>query len=223
MRKITALIMMALLVTIGGVYASWLYATGGAVELTEKGIGINMVGAQADNETTIGYFDFSDNLIFDIDDPADDGILHKAVLVPGATSSIKITFTPNPAAGDAAIEDLGIAMRLTVSVHNPNEYEGRQILSIAEGKEVVYSPVLTYDDIDGGVNEKVASGANEIGKYYKEGANFVWEITAEEALSMLVLNEGEDLFLDTMAEHALFTAAVSNIHIDFTVEHYVSE
>ena len=204
-----------LTLTAGSVLVMWLSEL-----ITEKGIGINMVGAQADNETTIGYFDFSDNLISDIDDPADDGELHKAVLVAGATSSIKITFTPNAAAGDAAIEDLGIAMKLTVSVHNASEYEGKQILSIAEGKDVVYSPVLTYEDIEGGVNEKLATEANEVGKYYKEGSNFVWEISAEEALAMLVLNEGEDLYLETMDEHAAFTAAVSNIHIDFTVAHY---
>ena len=219
MKKITALIMMAVLVTIGGVYASWIYATGSLNTFSANGITINIDSAQSDNQTTIGTFSMSDATEIDIDD-IDDGKLHNAVLV--CDGSVTITFTPNVAAGNADIENIGIPMSLKVSF-TEKYFKEKKILSVAPGKEIVYSPTLTNQDIEGGTLSKDASAANELGTYTKNtNGTFSWTLSSEVLLSLLVLNEGEELYLESIAEHNAFVEAISGGRlIVFQIDHVV--
>ena len=212
MKKITALIMMAIMITIGGVYAAWIYATGTTATFEEKGVGITLIGAQANNEMTVGTFSMSQAVNVDIDDDESDATLHKAVLK--VDGGMTITFTPNDLAGDTNIENYGIKMSLTLKI-TEKTYKDKVIFGAA--KAVYYSPVITGDE----TTKTADVSKNEIGTYSKtvDGA-FTWTLTEDEILSMLVFNEGEDLILDSIAAHNAFADALAGgTAINFVIEH----
>ena len=212
MKKITALIMTAIMATIGGVYAAWIYATGTTATFEEKGIGITLIGAQANNEMTVGTFSMSQAVNVNIDDDENDGTLHKAVL--NVDGGMTITFQANDRAGDVNVEKYGIKMSLTLDIVEKT-YNGKVIF--APAKKIYYSPVITNDE-----TEKIAdTSKDEIGTYTKTGdGTFTWTLSAEEILSMLVFNEREDLILDSIAEHKAFEEALEGgTAIDFVIEH----
>ena len=91
-KKLSMLAAMALCVTVGGVYATWIYATD-AVPTAYATMGVTMTGTstggQAGELTIVGA-----NVDLEIDDPKDDKV-HKATLVSNPSGEFKITFTPN--------------------------------------------------------------------------------------------------------------------------------
>ncbi len=212
MKKITALIMMAIMITIGGVYASWIYATGTTATYTEKGVGITLIGAQANNQLTVGTFNMSPAVNIDIDDDEADEKLHTAVL--RVSGGLDITFTANPQAGNSSIENYGIKMSITLDI---NEKTYGENVIFAPAKEIFYSPVITGDE-----TEKVADASkDEIGTYRKAGeCVFVWSLSAEDIMAMLTFNGGKELVLEDLAAHAAFAAALDGgTGINFIVEH----
>jgi hypothetical protein len=212
MKKITALIMMAIMITIGGVYAAWIYATGTTATFEEKGVGITLIGAQANNEMTVGTFSMSEAVNVDIDDDESDATLHKAVLRVGG--GMTITFTANDLAGDANVKNYGIKMSLTLKI-TEKTYKDKVIFKAA--KAVYYSPVISGTETTKAADES----KNEIGTYTKTGDGvFTWTLTESEILSMLVFNEGEDLILDSIAAHNAFADALAGgTAINFVIEH----
>lgn len=123
MKKISLLIVLAMIVTIGGVYATWNYAQGQiesvdvtpTVTLTEKVVDTPM-GAIAVDMSGVEIF---------IDDTNND---HKAELI--VDGDIEITFTANDLA-PADVKANGIAMEYTVAVTTPWEFNGTQIFTVS--------------------------------------------------------------------------------------------
>ncbi|MBQ7324039.1 MAG: hypothetical protein IJW96_05700, partial [Clostridia bacterium] len=92
-KRLSVLASLALCVTVGGVYATWIYATQ-EVPTAYATMGVTLTGTsqggQAGTLTIAGT-----NVDLTIDDVATDTELHKATLVYDTTGYFTITFTPN--------------------------------------------------------------------------------------------------------------------------------
>ena len=118
MKKLSLLIALALIVTIGGVYAAWNYAQGAtaAVEITRE---INM--AQVNTDSNKGSISATPT---DVAFLVDDGGAYHTVLK--GTGKFDIVFTPSTGADDATIAN-GIKMIATITIKSAVDapkYEG---------------------------------------------------------------------------------------------------
>ena len=122
MKKISILIVLAMIVTIGGVYATWNYAMDGVdgvgvdtqVTLTEKVV-----------STSQGTIDVdASGLSIVIDDANND--YHGELVIDG---QIDIEFTADPYA-DATVKTNGLPMQYELSVTTPWEHDGVQIFTV---------------------------------------------------------------------------------------------
>ena len=122
MKKISILIVLAMIITIGGVYATWNYAQGNvdsvgatpAIALTKKVV---------DTPKGTIAVDMS-GLTISIDDTNDD---YNAELV--MDGGIKITFTADNSAS-AEVKANGIAMQYAITVTTPWTFNGTQIFTV---------------------------------------------------------------------------------------------
>lgn len=114
MKRLGAIIAIALVLTIGGVYATFNYAQGGAVSLENETISKELEGMTTTNaKGTITIK--SNSFKITIDDLGGD--LHTKGKFEGKTT---INFTPAPLA-DADVRANGIKLKLTITVTG-NEY-----------------------------------------------------------------------------------------------------
>ena len=212
MKKITALIMMAIMITIGGVYAAWIYDDGAPDAKTESALSVIVKAPETSGKS--GTLEIGSLVEVAIDDDLTDDTRYKAVLT--CEGSITITFKPSETAGEDTKKD-GIRIKLTPIVESDATFRvGEEDITIIRTTGVVYSPKLNErDDNPETVDER------EIGTYTKNGeGTFVWTLSSSDILSLLQLGDPEKPFiLDTSAKHAAFTAALAGHHnIKFTVE-----
>ena len=191
MKKITALIMMSLLITIGGVYAAWTYSEGTATTSSPRD-SVNIALTTANDGGSNGTFSFSNAAELAIDDDPDDGIVHKAVLE--CDVSIIITFTPS-ATSNSDVKAVGIPMTVTTT-YTPVQYNGKDLISCVSSFK---SPVLTTGNttVDAATTE-----ADDIGIVKKEdNGTFTWTLSGSDIISLFTLYKGSDLILDSRADY----------------------
>lgn len=97
MKKLSLIVALALVISIGGVYATWFYATTSVTTVNHKFKGLSIT--DVDTKTESGSFSITDTLSLKIDD--NDGSHTPAwdVDVTGADAgTVGITFTPNSGA-----------------------------------------------------------------------------------------------------------------------------
>ena len=196
MKKFSILIAILLCVTIGGVYAAWMFAdsndaalknTNVSLTLTEDidagAYGAYTLTASVD-DTTTGTKAFA----LYIDD-IDDGITHNAVLV--GEGNLTITFTPNP----SATEEVRLGATPTYWCIKAGDaianwkYEDKAIFTRLDE---------TWKTIDGVNADNWVMSA--------DGKSFTYVITGAEIANMLTLN---DFVLETKAEYNAFTTALT--------------
>ena len=115
MKRLGAIIAIALVLTIGGVYAAFNYAQGGVVSVENEMISKELAGMTTD--TPKGTITIkSNNFKITVDDLGGD--LHTKGKFEGKTT---INFTPAPLA-DADVRANGIKLKLTITVTG-NEYD----------------------------------------------------------------------------------------------------
>lgn len=194
-RNISLLLILALIVSIGGVYATWGYAQGaiGAAEATLViGEGKNVALAGATSTTSAGTIsiDVSDAKIL-IDDTDNNHIADVSY-----TGNIVVTFTPSSGA-DSDVTTNGIPMEISILLGGIGgaawEYEGTQIFEIAE-------------DFDG----------NLTGAPMDDG-KVTYTFTADEWKEWFIFNGGNQLVLDNMADYNEFHSALHKGSIKLTV------
>lgn len=116
MKRLGAIIAIALVLTIGGVYAAFNYAQGGVVSVENEMISKELAGMTTD--TPKGTITIkSNNFKITVDDLGGD--LHTKGKFEGKTT---INFTPAPLA-DADVRANGIKLKLTINVNGSNEYK----------------------------------------------------------------------------------------------------
>lgn len=120
MKKLSVLIALALVLTIGGAYATWSYVSGDIQDASASStISMEEVG----NAGAIGVYTFENNLVFKVDS---DGSLNTTLV---ATGSLKIIFTPADSAPDA-YKTGATPSTLTISVDGiESKYNDKVLLS----------------------------------------------------------------------------------------------
>jgi hypothetical protein len=199
MKKFTALMLVAICLVVGGVYATWAYAqkeiapignltaTTGvqtAISAGEKGT-LAIVG---ENTLALSITDNKKGTETVGPEEAGDYIAELT-----GTGTLVIKFTPAAAGADADVLANGVKLKLTLNATS-NEYKTVQVLSAAE---TFTSPA---------VNAEAATG--EIGKYEKQDdGSFTWTITGAEIAAQISLYNGTELKLATKGEYDTFKAA----------------
>ena len=207
MKKFTALMLVAICLIVGGVYATWSYATGDITTYFTEWIHPNLVDVAGTPSLKGEIKVASNNLAVSVDDrfkgdqQVAEGTAGDYIAEVYYTGSLVITFTP-AVGSDTTIIDNGLPMEIVVVIV-PGTYDGHDIFGIknkAEAKTVLYSPVLT-----GGATSATATAAGEIGTYEKlADGSFKWTITGEEFANFFTFYGGNELKLDTFAKHGAF-------------------
>lgn len=116
MKRLGAIIAIALVLTIGGVYATFSYANGGVVSLENQTISKELIGMTID--TPKGKISIKEDSNFKITVDDFNSNLHTTGKLEGTTT---INFTPAPLAA-ADVRANGIKLKLTITVTG-NEYD----------------------------------------------------------------------------------------------------
>lgn len=134
MKKFSLLIALVLLVTIGGVYATWNYAQGDVVA-TQGFVLPKMETVITEGSKGTISVDTS-GLTIKVDDSATDSVTHKPVLV--MDGEIVITFTAATGADDSVVQN-GIKMQAVISCTENWTYKDQQIISVdtADNKHII--------------------------------------------------------------------------------------
>jgi len=125
MKRISLLIALCMLLTIGGVYATWTYTQNS--DVADEAVNMNL------NLTDVAYSGSYGTYKVDVSgltlaiDPAE-GTTHTTALY--ATGNIVITFTPNSVA-PADVKENGVATTYAFSLANTNwKYEDKDIVTV---------------------------------------------------------------------------------------------
>ena len=205
MKKLSVIISLALVITIGGVFAAWNYSNG-----TATGITTTRALDMASITTTVEKGKITANstgmtLIVDDDKSVNPqtGTSFKAVLV--GTGSINVTFTPDDSA-DPTVKQNGIPMIATVTV------------TPAEG-----TTQWTADDVDKTLvdilapNTELVPGTENKKNVIDLGTAKVVEIQAQQIIDALIFCGGKNVILDTYAKNQDFVKAMAKYTINVTI------
>ena len=198
MRKITALIMMALMITIGGVYASWVYSEGVTTETNlyiKDMANVHMDSVNKDNAKGTITLDYSAAQFVVADDgEGTEGSAgygdHIAELDVDGTLVFK--FTPNKGASVTSIDiEYKVSVSdVTVTWEDYTDSTQKQIFTVAS------SDWVTLEDVDA---SGVAVNATDLG-----------------------LALGGTFYLPTYADYASFQSKLNSFSIVITVREKVS-
>ena len=201
MKKLSTLIAIALIVTIGGVYAAWSYAQGSAAsnEITRE---INM--AQVNTDSNKGSIAATpNNFAFLVDDAGEKDYVAELV----GTGELALTFTPAVGA-DASLATNGIRMIATVTV----TYVGTEAPTYTgvdkEGNSLTVVPVKAAD--------------NNVIQISGNGVDGATTITAAQIISALNFCEGKQVKLPTKASNDNFHNVLKNYTIKIVVSEVVA-
>ncbi len=183
MKKISVLIALILCVTIGGVYAAWIY-TGSTVSVADRTLSHGMATATTDGD--VGILKVVHN---DIDIKIDQTAVgdYRANLV--ITGSITVSFTPNDGAPENVINN-AVPAKCALYIKNADT-------NLYGGSHIYVLTTVPYIDLAWG--EKKADGS--------------FEATVDAADIDSLIDLGAEFVLDTHAEWTEFHALEENITI----------
>lgn len=197
MKKLSTIIALALVITIGGVFAAWHYSIGAVDSLTIKP-GLQMTSVETSTDVAKGKIEqvTAHNFTFRVDDtydylvndgndstnPTEDD---KYLAMLTGSGQWQVKFTPNENTG-AEIQD-GIPLIATVTVTGDAQYGGKVLLTEKTGANVISL---------GETTETIT-------------------ITAKQVLDCLDFVQG--VVLDTPEENATFATALSNYTINIVI------
>ncbi len=122
MKRIGIVIILALVLTIGGVYATFSYAQG-EVTQQEKSITTNVAGKVV--TTSKGTINLTNSFAISVDN---NGELKTTYTTSGDT---KVSFTPATGADEDVVNN-GIKLKLTITISGTNAYNGTAIFVLKE-------------------------------------------------------------------------------------------
>lgn len=199
MKKLSALIMVLLVVTIGGVYATWSYAEADATT-SHQHMSINLETATTTQaEGVISNVINTMNVL--IDDPDNDYTAELSV-----TGKMGFVFKPNAGASDDVVED-GIAMQWQLEQSNPAvQYDGVNIFTITQASPVA----LTSTKITA---ENAASFDVDLSDHI---GGFYVEVTAENVSAVLNINLSLPTYEDYEAFRTQLNASAGKLGISIS-------
>ena len=200
MKKLSLLIALCMLLTIGGVYATWSYV--GSTDIIDAFSESKVTIADAVIEGTYGIYKVESNLVLTVDQAND---AHEAELVFGSNDGqdiyLKVTFTPSTNA-PKAIKDDAVPSELYFGVTTPMQYT-----MDAEGN---YAEDGTSVDIFKFANQGNGILDNTFEWTKNADGTFTYSLDAEQIKDQISLSQA--FVLDIKAEHDAFrTALAGNI------------
>ena len=242
MKKMGILASLALSVTIGGVYAAWLYADK-TVDTSYATMGVSVTGVTSTlQKGTLGAV--GSNVAIQIDD-VDNDKQHITEFVVNQDGYFTVTFTANANAPVEVLKNgidlnwyIGLALTTSetptptedtaVTFDDGTPWGARQIFDINEDA-VQINKMIGLDELPTGVTkEDIKNGDEVVGvKYLKEGvviesreekANgtvvFTYRVEIEDVMDKITLTE---MLLDTKDKHDRYSAIVSKYAFHFHV------
>ena len=235
MKKLTALISLALCLVIGGVYASWAY-TGTQVNTAHSAYTITIDEAIQDNAFA-GTIAATSTLDFKAINAGGDDSAHedyyKVQLSYSDSAAVSFKFTPNQ--GAPAWYANGVPMKITLTIgyatysnDTTDTSDDIVVLQVkdefkdasattGQSKVIINSPAVGAETVD-----TFNTTDKQLGTYVKvtDGDNFyyVWTITADQILSLVDFCEGQEVRLDTAKKHNLFMGNISNSTMNFNID-----
>lgn len=203
-KRLSVLASLALCVTVGGVYATWIYATQ-EVPTAYATMGVTLTGTsqggQAGTLTIAGT-----NVDLTIDDLAGDNKLHKAELVFDKDGYFTITFTPN-ANAEADIMD-GVSIDWSVGLYKSSgATPGTVDASTWTFDDVVDDPenpvekqIFTINTATTTIQEGTANG------WTVSNGVYTYKLDMEDVMTKITLND--TLYLTTVEEYNAFKQAL---------------
>ena len=192
MKKLSLLVALALLVTIGGVYATWTYA-GNIATGSHMHMSVNM--ATATESTPKGTItNVINSMDVKIDDENNDYVA-EAVF----SGKMGFVFTPGKGAAEDVINN-GIAMQFQVEQHTPLKYEGNNIFII---KKTAPTAFTSQQIIKITETNKTNINGTDLSQYV---GGFYVEISAAEMYNHV---EIANIVLDTHEEYLTMRDALT--------------
>jgi hypothetical protein len=201
MKKFTALMLVAICLVVGGVYASWTYATGNMADTVAKTV--NPTIDAVTGNTPVGKLTVVDqgedeleiNITDDYDGATkvDEGKPGDYVAEVNYTGALVVKFEASENAS-AEIYANGLKLKVTVTV-NAITYDGKAIFAAKDLE-------LTTENY---------------GEYTGSNGTFTWTIDAEDLKAALTFNGGVELKLATLAEYNAFADELEKVQITLTV------
>ena len=191
MRKLSFLIALCTLLTVGGVYATWTYMETTNVADAKMHMSVNL--GEAEFAGSYGTYKVNaDNLTLTIDPK--EGTSHTTALY--ATGEIVITFTPSFNATEE-VKNNGVASTFQLALTGDWKYEGQDMLTIEDGHTDAHA--FTWQD-------RTVDSDGVI--------TFTYTMSANEFLSHISLAE---IVLDTHAEYLAYDQILGTCSIDIIV------
>ena len=197
MKKIALMIAIALVLSVGGVYATWRYSTAAVgsseFDISDK-LSITIVDQTNDSKGSISA---PNSLVLTIDDDNGDHKPDWDADIAEQVGSLVVKFTPNVGASATSFK-----YYLTISSY---EYD-----CASHGHVSIFNPVDTDATVDG---IQILSGTIDFtgGKDAVSSNTY----TAEDIQNLLVLNR--DIELDSIEEYNTYSEHVGNVKLVLTV------
>ena len=200
MKKLSLLIALCMLLTIGGVYATWSYV--GSTDIIDAKSEAKVTIAPAISEGTYGTYTIESNLVLSVDQANDN---HEAELVFSSNNDqpvyLKVTFTPN-AYAPQSIKQSAVPSELYFGVTTPMQYK----MDAAGNYDANGTPV----DIFSFTNPSNGTLDNTFTWTKNEDGTFTYELDVDDLKGQIMLSQ--TFVLDIKAEHDAFgDALVGNI------------
>lgn len=203
MKKLSLLVALILCVTIGGVYATWLYAETPMDEATHefKNLGITDVDTNAKS----GKIAVTDTLILKIDDnygnhrPGWDGDV-----TTDNGGNLQIVFTPNSGAGDTT---LNYTITVAKNSYTDDDHTDKPIFVTKDGT------TITAAHADA---REIMSGTFD---FFAGDSQAVKIITYTEVIAKLDVNN--TIELTDLVEYEAYRAALEDVKLTLTVSEVV--
>lgn len=196
MKKLSILMALLLCVTIGGVYATWTYAT--TNDIADALAEAKVTVADAEFVGSNGTYKIESNVVLTIDQANDN---HEAELVFSSNDSqpihLTVTFTP-AANAPQAVKNEGVPSELYFGTSTPMTYK-----MDADGN---YDENGTAKDIF--TLKDVSDGDLDVNVTWTKEANGTFTYTLDEAALREQIKLSQTFVLDLKSEHDAFRAAV---------------
>ena len=208
MKRLSVIISLALVVTIGGVFAAWNYSNG-----TATGITTTRELDMASITTTVEKGKItanSEGMTLIVDDETDvagvqNPVAFKAML--RGAGSINITFTPDSSA-EPTVKNNGIHMIATVTVTK-------------DADATQWKADDAVDDADKTLVDILAPNTEGNANVIDLGTTKTAEISADAIINALLFCGGKPVILDTYQKNQEFKVAMSKYTINITISEAV--
>ena len=125
MKKLSLIVAMAVILTIGGVFATWTY-NAGTVDGTDATTTITL--GQVDSTGAPGTLTASSTAAISINNT--DGT--RVTKIDGKTGSVVVTFTPSATADLSYTDGVTVTWKVVITGNNKEKYEGKDVLTSTE-------------------------------------------------------------------------------------------